>query len=104
MANSIPKIPDDAPFNSEQRAWLKSYLSELVKGLGGSAMPPLNAAGKPRALLLHGSQSGNAQAIAEGYAEIMNGQGWATEAVSTEDHKTIDLTQEPLVLEVCRGS
>jgi sulfite reductase (NADPH) flavoprotein alpha-component len=100
MVNSIPKIPDDAPFNSEQRAWLKSYLSELVKGLGGSAMPPLNAAGKPRALLLHGSQSGNAQAIAEGYAEIMNGQGWATEAVSTEDHKTIDLTQEPLVLVV----
>ena len=61
---------------------------------------PTNAAGKPRALLLHGSQSGNAQAIAEGYAEILSGQGWAAEAVSTEDHSTLDLTQEPLILVV----
>lgn len=98
MAKSIPDIPDDAPFNSEQRAWLKTYLSELVKGLGGNAPTNGNAAGKPRALLLHGSQSGNAQAVAEGYAEVMNGQGWAAEAISTEDHGTLDLTQEPLIL------
>ncbi|MDF1860266.1 MAG: sulfite reductase subunit alpha [Verrucomicrobiales bacterium] len=97
MPTSIPEIPENAPFSAEQRAWLKNYLSELVSKLGPAALPS-NTAGKPRALFFYGSQSGNAQALSEGYVEIMNGDGWAAEAVSMEDHAKVDLKHEPLIL------
>lgn len=98
MANTIPEIPEDAPFSAEQRAWLKTYLSQLVQHLGNGGSAIREAAGKPRALFLYGSQSGNAQALSEGFAEIMNQDGWAADAVDMENHATIDLVEEPLIL------
>lgn len=98
MSVPIPDIPDDAPFSAEQRAWLKSYLTTLVKSIGTAPSIPSNAVGKPRAVFLYGSQSGNAQALAEGYSEILNNDGWASEAVGMEDYKKLDLHEEPLVL------
>lgn len=98
MAITIPEIPEDAPFSAGQRAWLKSYLTELVQSLGTSGPAIPASTGKPRALFLFGSQSGNAQALCEGYGEIMNQAGWAAEVVDMEKHATVDLTREPLVL------
>ncbi|MEM9018294.1 MAG: flavodoxin domain-containing protein, partial [Verrucomicrobiota bacterium] len=100
MANSIPEIPEDAPFSAEQRAWLQSYLSELVKTLGASASPSGGSPGKPRAVFLYGSQSGNAQALSEGFAERMNSDGWSAVTVDMEDYATIKLEEESLVLVV----
>ncbi|MEM1441664.1 MAG: sulfite reductase subunit alpha [Verrucomicrobiota bacterium] len=100
MANSIPEIPEDAPFSAEQREWLKSYLSELVQNLGAGAAGAVQTAGKPRALFLYGSQSGNSQALSEGFAEVMSNDGWSAEAVDMENHATVDLTKEPLILVV----
>ncbi|MDF2376007.1 MAG: flavodoxin domain-containing protein [Verrucomicrobiales bacterium] len=100
MANTIPEIPEDAPFSSEQRAWLKSYLTQLVQTLGKGSSGISKAAGKPRALFLYGSQSGNAQALSEGFAEVMNNDGWAADAVDMENHATVDLVEEPLILVV----
>mgnify|MGYP000985315180 CR=1 FL=1 len=100
MSISIPEIPENAPFSEEQRLWLKSYLSELVNSLPGTGASPLQAraAGKPRALFLFGSQSGNAQALCEGYRETMLQDGWAAEVVDMEKHASVDLTEEPLIL------
>ena len=97
MAISIPDIPEDAPFSAEQRLWLKSYLSELVRSFAAAGASALSAtAGKPRALFLFGSQSGNAQSLCEGFAEIMNQDGWGAEVVDMEKYATVDLTEEPL--------
>ena len=99
MAIPIPDIPDDAPFTAEQRQWLRSYLGELVASLAATGGSSRTATpGKPRALFLFGSQSGNAQSLCEGFAEIMNQDGWGAEVVDMEKHATIDLTEEPLVL------
>lgn len=99
MAIPIPDIPDDAPFTAEQRQWLSSYLGELVASLAATGGSSRTATpGKPRALFLFGSQSGNAQSLCEGFAEIMNQDGWGAEVVDMEKHATIDLTEEPLVL------
>lgn len=98
MPFSIPEISEEAPFTPEQRAWLKDYLRKFVETLNPvqGALP--TTAGKPRALFLYGSQSGNAQALCEGFAEQMNGDGWGAEVVNMEDHASVDLTKEPLIL------
>jgi len=98
MAKPIPEIPENAPFNSEQRAWLKQYLTELVRSLEGGERSPVAMAGKPRALLLYGSQSGNAQSLAEGFAERLKSEGWNAEALDMEHHERVNLAQEPLLL------
>ncbi|MEX2580447.1 MAG: sulfite reductase subunit alpha [Verrucomicrobiales bacterium] len=100
MPFSIPEISEDAPFSPEQRAWLKDYLKKLAESFAGpqAALPAV--AGKPRALFLYGSQSGNAQALCEGFAEVMNNDGWGAEVVNMEDHASVDLTKEPLILVV----
>ena len=99
MAITIPEIPEDAPFSAEQRQWLKSYLMELAKSISSGAQAiPSGAAGKPRALFLYGSQSGNAQALSEGFAERLMESGWSADAVDMEDHASVNLQMEPLVL------
>ncbi|MDA7921131.1 sulfite reductase subunit alpha [Verrucomicrobiales bacterium] len=101
MAITIPEIPEDAPFSAEQRQWLKTYLKELAKSISSGAQAiPAGAAGKPRALFLYGSQSGNAQALSEGFAERFAENGWSADAVDMEDHATVNLGMEPLVLTI----
>ena len=101
MATSIPEIPNDAPFSAEQREWLQTYLTELANRVtSGGALPSTSETAMPRALFLVGSQSGNAQALAEGFVEVMTDDGWSAEAVDMERHDTLDLTKEPLILVV----
>ena len=102
MATTIPEIPTNAPFSPEQREWLQSYLTEFASriAIDGSLQPATETTTMPRALFLVGSQSGNAQGLAEGFAEMMSGDGWSAEAVDMEKHDTLDLTKEPLILVV----
>jgi len=100
MATPIPDIPDNAPFSPEQRAWLRRYFADFAQALDPRDRAPSPSAGKPRALLLYGSQSGNAQFLAEGFAERMKSDGWHAEALDMEHHERVHLDQEPLVLVV----
>ena len=66
MQMFTPHIPSDAPFSGDQRAWLGGYLAGLkshadLLGINGSdqqsSSPPLD--------ILFGTQTGNAEAVAE---------------------------------------
>lgn len=85
-------------FSPEQRAWLRDYLGDLIMAFSASSESCATAAGKPRALFLYGSLSGNAQSLSEGFAEILSQDGWSAEVVSMEHHASVDLAKEPLVL------
>ncbi len=99
MPPILPEIPENAPFTPEQREWLRTYLGELVRSLAGSGAPGTPPSdGKPRALLLYGSQSGNAQSLCVGFGERLRAEGWAAEVVDMERHAAVDLAAEPLVL------
>lgn len=100
MSYLIPDIPEDAPFSPEQRAWLRSYVGELIKSISAMQSCPPDAPTKPRALFLFGSQSGNAQALCEEFAENLSNDGWVPEVKGLEDHDKIDLANEALVLVV----
>ncbi len=65
----IPYIPEDAPFNGDQRVWLAGFLAGLHSraALGGEAQVATAAAPKTGAGTLHilyGTQTGNAEALA----------------------------------------
>ena len=80
MNSNVPFIPVDAPFTTEQRAWLNG----LLAGIFSSAPTPgLSAApaGK-RIAVLYASQSGTAESLARKLAKELKALGH-TAAVST---------------------
>ena len=61
-----PLIPDNAPFNPEQRAWLNGFIAALLQN-GGAPAGALAPAAAPAVPLLvaFGSQSGNSESLAK---------------------------------------
>ncbi|SNR80102.1 sulfite reductase (NADPH) flavoprotein alpha-component [Methylobacillus rhizosphaerae] len=58
----IPYIPEDSPFNQDQKAWLAGFMAGLqtrLLDMGDSA-----ARAKPPIYILYGSQTGNAEGLA----------------------------------------
>jgi sulfite reductase (NADPH) flavoprotein alpha-component len=79
MSSTIPYIPENAPFTTEQRAWLNGLLAGLF-----SSAPQAMTENKPsrRIAVLYASQSGTAEGLARKLAKELKAQGH-TPAVST---------------------
>jgi len=81
MSTHIPFIPEDAPFTSEQRAWLNGLLAGLFSN---QTTPAAQIETKPshRIAVLYASQSGTAEGLARKIAKELKAQGHQP-AVST---------------------
>ncbi len=101
--NSIPFIPDNAPFSPEQRLWLNGYLAGLFSdaSLAARAMNGLSAApaapAKPL-VVLYGSQTGTAEGLAKKASKEAAKRGFAPKLVDMAKYETVDLTKEKNVL------
>src|SRR5215469_939815 len=93
MSATIPCIPENAPFTTEQRAWLNG----LLAGIFSSAPQPAIEAKQPRRIaVLYASQSGTAEGLARKLAKELKAQGHAP-AVST----LVGYTPAALAAETC---
>lgn len=78
----IAYIPEDAPFNEDQRAWLSGFLAGLHSRLAMNlaAQPPAVtadlAAPRPPLRILYGTQTGNAEIVAGDAAAAAKAQGF----------------------------
>ncbi len=101
--NSIPFIPDNAPFSPEQRLWLNGYLAGLFSdaSLAARAMSGLSAApaapAKP-VVVLYGSQTGTAEGLAKKASKEAQKRGFAPKLVDMAKYESVDLTKEENVL------
>ncbi len=94
MAIQLPELPENAPLDAEQREWVKSWLAEAIQSVAGQS----EGDSKPRVVLMFGSESGNAQALSEGFAERLVNDGWRADVVDMEDFDKVDLSKEHLLL------
>lgn len=86
----IPHIPEDAPFSSDQRAWLAGFLAGLNSRLvAGEAAIPVTAAAQP-IHILYGTQTGNAEQVATDAAASARALGMAPEVRGLDD---VDMAQ-----------
>ncbi|WP_439615140.1 sulfite reductase subunit alpha [Shinella sp.] len=84
----IPYIPEDAPFNADQRAWLSGFLAGLHSRLAIETPAVATAAAPAKAASLHilyGTQTGNAERVAMDAAAIARGLGLAPEVAGLDD-------------------
>lgn len=94
-----PQIPQSAPFTESQRQWLNGFLAAVLQTPSpASAATTATPAKKVRVPVLFGSQSGNAEGLAEEVAEKLAAQGFESQAISMEDHAEVNLTQETCTL------
>ena len=67
-------IPEDAPFSTDQRVWLGGFLSGMAAARAQMEAPAQTSA-KPLDIL-YGTQTGNAEAVAEEAAELARSRGF----------------------------
>lgn len=90
---TIPTIPASAPFSPEQRAWLNGYLAALFPAADSAPAPSPSAAAEPL-LVMYGSQTGTAEAIARRIAREAAQRGFAARVLELNAFASIDLTKE----------
>ncbi|WP_428927242.1 sulfite reductase subunit alpha [Marinibacterium sp. SX1] len=101
----LPYIPDDAPFSGEQKSWLGGFLaglhSRMVMG-GATPVAPADGGVQARPLhILYGTQTGNAEELANEAATLARGRGFAPKLAELDDITPDQLaTMEHLVIVV----
>ena len=94
MQPTVPFIPDNAPFNAEQRAWLNGFLAGLFSGA-----PAITAAAAPKQAPLRfavyfATQTGTAERLAKKMVKELKSQGHIAELASLEKVTPAALAQE----------
>ncbi len=91
----IPYIPETAPFNAEQRAWLNGFLAGLLaSNNAGQPAPQLNGAPAANAgplLVLFGSQTGSAEGLAKRVAKEAQARGFAPKVLELNAYEKASL-------------
>lgn len=90
---TVPFIPDNAPFTAEQRSWLNGFLA----GLYSSAQVASPVADPPPSLkiaVLYGSQSGTAEGLARKVAKELKAKGHVASLHSLEGYTPASLLAE----------
>jgi sulfite reductase (NADPH) flavoprotein alpha-component len=91
--NTVPYIPEDAPFSGEQRQWLGGFLAGLHSRLAMGAGPiaPSSQATKTKPLdIIFGTQTGNAESVAEDAAALAKAKGFTPRVAEMDE---IDMAQ-----------
>ena len=91
---AIPVIPEHAPFSAEQRHWLNGFLAGLFSNQASPAPPIEQKPSRGRVVIMFGSQSGNAESLAETFSEQLKQSDFDAPVIDMEDHGEVDLSKE----------
>ncbi|MFD4367745.1 sulfite reductase subunit alpha [Rhodococcus sp. NPDC058521] len=81
----LPYFPQDAPFSDDQRAWLSGFLAAMGTRLAAPSGAGAAAAAAPAMQILYGSQTGNAESVAEDAAAAAKAQGFTPAVCALDD-------------------
>src|SRR6186713_2561591 len=98
MNESVPVIPESAPFTPEQRAWLNGFLAGLFSRTTVATSPSQPASAAIPLSILFGSQTGNAEALAKRAANESRKLGFAPAVHDLANYSADQLPSERRVL------
>ena len=98
MSESIPVIPESAPFTAEQRAYLNGFLAGLFSRGSVATAPPQPASATIPLSILFGSQTGNAEVLAKRAANEARKLGFAPAVHDLATYAADQLPSERRVL------
>lgn len=91
--NQLPIIPENAPFNAEQRHWLNGFLAGYFTRMAvpGAAVPAAPAKPAVPLAILFGSQTGTAEGLAKKLAKDAEKRGFAPRLLALNDYEQANL-------------
>ena len=94
--STIPVIPPNAPFDTQQRAWLNGWLAGVFSdaAAAGTDAPAEAAVELKPLLIMYGSQSGSAEGLAKGLKKQAASKGFEPRVMELNDFGKVDLTKE----------
>jgi sulfite reductase (NADPH) flavoprotein alpha-component len=105
MSNTVPHIPESAPFPKEQRAWLNGMFAGMYSeaevdptALDGAEQPASNAFS---VTVVYGSQSGNAERLSRNATKALDEQGFRPERHDLADFDLEQLEEAQVLLMLC---
>jgi len=98
LMSVVPLIPETAPFSPEQRSWLNGFLAGVLSRGAATTAPVAAASSAIPLLVLFGSQSGNAEALARKLAKEAGTRGFSARAAGMDEVNAAALAAEPNVL------
>ncbi len=99
MTIPLPIIPESAPFNAEQRAWLNGFLAGLFCNSGTApAMAPAPAGPARPLLILFGSQTGSAEKLARRVANEAKKLNFAPRVLDANSFASVNWAEEKHLL------
>ncbi len=93
LIQAVPVLPLDAPIRTEYRTWINGLLAGMfsrVLPIGVGA----ESTNKFKLTLLWASQTGNAENLAQAFAQQLTAQGWAVNFQSMNDYSVEKLSKE----------
>ncbi|MEM7091088.1 MAG: sulfite reductase flavoprotein subunit alpha [Pseudomonadota bacterium] len=94
MSTKVPYIPEDAPFSGEQKVWLGGFLAGLHSRLAagsGAASPAAQVVESKPLDIIYGTQTGNAEAVAEDAAARARSKGFTPRIAEMDEIGMTDL-------------
>lgn len=88
------RLPDDAPFTPEQRAWLDAFLKQALAGV---RMPAPTGPAVP-ITILYASQTGNSEGLAKKLFKTLSKGNFAPILTSAADYEIAHLPEEKNLL------
>ena len=85
-----PYIPETAPFNSEQRAWLNGFLAGVFSGAPAADAAADTTPATPLTIMF-GTQTGTAEMLSRQVSKQAKSCGFAPQVVNMEDFEKVDL-------------
>lgn len=93
--NSIPFIPETAPFTPSQRAWLNGFLAGMFSGTPAA---PTTGPARKTVNVYFGSESGNSEALSKQIAKAAAKRGFVSKAIGLDRITLADLAKESVAL------
>ena len=95
--HAVPALPQEAPVRTEYKNWINGLLAGLFSRVLPEAVVT-DLSDKPKLTILWASQTGNAENLAQTFAESFNASGWMVSLHSMNDFSVEQLAKEQKVL------
>lgn len=101
----VPSLPTDLPFDTDQTQWLSGFLAGLHSRLavtqdmlGSMSTQPTKAEAQKPICIIFGTQTGNAESVANDCAELAKSLGLAPQVLDMDDVELKELSQQERIL------
>ncbi|SHK29177.1 flavodoxin domain-containing protein [Rhodothermus profundi] len=100
MMDTVPYIPENAPFTPSQRAWLNGFLAGLFSSrpVQQATATSATSSSRPAVTILFGSQTGTAEGLAQEAGRRLNQQGFSATVVGMDAYDPARLAEERFLL------